>query len=383
MLNQLDALDVVVSRKLATETTGNSARRMRAMWFLAGRLSTDGPVRYIPIDSNPFCVGRSPDASLCLSSRCVSSAHAECLEKDSCLILQDLGSTNGTFVNGQRVSEPVTLSSDDLVHFADIPFRVMQQSIQHNAATAHDDVLDQAIVLVLFDKLMNEQAVIPHYQPIIRLGNEEVIGFEALARSNLSRLQTPLAMFSAAAQLGLETELSQMMRLKAVQETSCFKRPPHVFLNTHPSELAKPGLIESIRSIRALTTSQQITLEIHEKAITDRSSMAKLQEQLAGLEVDLAFDDFGAGQSRLVELVDVHPKYLKFDISLIRGLDTASSERRRLVESLVQMSRDVGAIALAEGVETEGERNACMELGFELAQGFLFGRPLPLTGTTD
>jgi EAL domain-containing protein (putative c-di-GMP-specific phosphodiesterase class I) len=383
MLKPCEELDVVVAKKLATVTTGSAARRMRAMWFLSGRLSSEGPVRYIPIDSNPFCVGRSPDASLCLSSKCVSSLHAELLERHSRLILHDSGSTNGTFVNGQRVSEPVTLCSDDLIHFADVPFRVMQQSIQYNAATAHGDVLDQAIVLVLFDKLMNEQAVIPHYQPIIRLGNEDVIGFEALARSNLSQLQTPFAMFSAAAQLGLEVELSQMMRLKSVQETSSFKRPPHIFLNTHPSELANPGLIESIRSLRALTKSQQITLEIHEKAIAECSSMAKLQEQLAELDVDLAFDDFGAGQARLIELVDVHPKYLKFDISLIRGLDTASSERRRLVASLVQMSRDVGAIPLAEGVESEGERDACVELGFELAQGFLFGRPVPLTGTAD
>ena len=140
-----------------------------------------------------------------------------------------------------------------------------------------------------------------------------------------------------------------------------------------------PGLIESIRSLRALKKFQELTLEIHESLISNSGNLARLQDGLMELNVDLAFDDFGAGEARLVELVDVHPKYVKFDISLIRGIHEASQHRHRFVASVVQTVRDLGAISLAEGVECEAEANTCAELGFQLAQGFFFGRPAPLT----
>ena len=382
MFNQSESGEILVAAKTAPGRNPGAARSAQAMWFLAGRPNSDGPLRYIAIDSNPFQVGRRSDASLCLPSKSVSSIHAELVDTGACLVLHDRGSTNGTFVNGQRAVEPVMVNSEDLIQFADVAFRVMRQTIQHSVATAHEDVLDQAIVLVLFDRLMNEQAVVPHYQPIVDLRDGGVIGFEVLARSDLSQLHSAEAMFSAAARLGLEAELSQMMRVKAVQEMLSFQNPPHLFLNTHPAELEKPGLIESIKSLRAMNQSQRLTLEMHEKAITDTASMKRLRETLRALDIGLAFDDFGAGQARLLELIDVHPEFLKFDMALIRSVHLAAGERQRLVASLVQMARDVGATPLAEGIESEGERDACLRLGFELAQGFYFGRPVPLTATS-
>jgi EAL domain-containing protein (putative c-di-GMP-specific phosphodiesterase class I) len=384
MRNEHEVTDVAARKEHAPRIATFAPRTSRAMWFLAGRLSVDGPLCYVPIDCNPFLVGRQPEASLCLASRVVSSMHAELTDTGINLVLRDTGSTNGTFVNGQRVSAPTVLNPDDLIHFADIPFRVMSQHVQHCAATAPEDVLDRAMVLVLFDKLMNEQAVVPHYQPIVNLEDDDkVVAFEVLVRSQYSTLQTPMAMFSAAAQLGLEVELSQMIRFKAVQETLSLKNPPHLFLNTHPAELEKPGLIDSMKSLRALRQSQRITLEIHEKAITDCGSMKRLREELRELDVGIAFDDFGAGQARLVDLVDVHPEYLKFDMSLTRDIHLASAERQGLVSSLVRMARDLGTIPLAEGIECEKERDACVVLGFELAQGFHFGRPTALTANAS
>ena len=106
-------------------------------------------------------------------------------------------------------------------------------------------------------------------------------------------------------------------------------------------------------------------------------------QRLEEIGVDMAFDDFGVGQARLVELVDIHPSYVKFDMSLIRGIHFATDERRSLVESLAKMTHDINAIPLAEGIECEEERNTCIELGFQLGQGFYFGRPTPLRRIPD
>ena len=93
------------------------------------------------------------------------------------------------------------------------------------------------------------------------------------------------------------------------------------------------------------------------------------------MKIGLAYDDFGAGQSRLNELVQSPPDYLKFDMSLIHDIDAATLQRQQMVASLVQMVRDLGIISLAEGVETPAEAATCLQMGFELGQGFFFGKP--------
>jgi EAL domain-containing protein (putative c-di-GMP-specific phosphodiesterase class I) len=79
----------------------------------------------------------------------------------------------------------------------------------------------------------------------------------------------------------------------------------------------------------------------------------------------------------LIELVEVPPDYLKFDITLIKDIDKASLQRQRMLASLVQLARDLGVAPLAEGIETEGEHQACVDLGFACGQGFFYGRPAP------
>jgi EAL domain-containing protein (putative c-di-GMP-specific phosphodiesterase class I) len=232
--------------------------------------------------------------------------------------------------------------------------------------------------LVLFDRLITEQAVIPFYQPIVDMRSSAVEGLEVLCRSRLTGLETPVQMFAAASQLDQEARLSQTIRWKACQETMGLAERPHLFLNTHPAEIRQPGLMESIKQLRAATPSQPLTLEIHEGAVTDADEMRRLSRELKDLDVRLAFDDFGAGQARIAELAAVHPDYLKFDISLIHGIHRATPAHRQLVADLVKMVRQLGILALAEGVEVAEEATTCVELGFDLAQGFYFGRPVPM-----
>ena len=109
--------------------------------------------------------------------------------------------------------------------------------------------------------------------------------------------------------------------------------------------------------------------------MTDPVQMRELHGQLRALDMKLAYDDFGAGQARLVELIDVPPDYLKFDRKLIQDIHAASAQRQQMLGTLVRMVRDLGIAPLAEGVETEEEASTCGQLGFTLAQGYLYGRP--------
>ena len=116
-------------------------------------------------------------------------------------------------------------------------------------------------------------------------------------------------------------------------------------------------------------------LEIHEAAITSIRYLTELAALLTDLNIDLAYDDFGAGQARLVELFQVPPRYLKFDISFVRGLENASRPHKASIRALLNMVHELDVTAIAEGVETQTQADICTELGFDMAQGYFFGRP--------
>lgn len=347
-----------------------------ATWLLSGQLSEDQPVQSIRVEGSPFTVGRRPSASLTISSPTVSSGHAELRTENGRLLVKDLGSTNGTFVNGVRVEGEVEVSSGDLVQFAEIVFRVTLDAGAVNTKTIAGDSSDRALALIQFDKLMSERAVVPHYQPIVAMTDERIVGYEVLGRSRLFGLSTPRAMFSAAAVLNLESELSRLFRVEGVEQAVALPDRPLLFVNTHPTELFEQGVLEfSLRELRERSPEARIVLEIHEAAVTCAQQMRELRAVLGDLGMGLAYDDFGAGQARLVELVEARPDYVKFDIELIRGIDASSLDRQRMLESLVRAVRDLGIAALAEGIETVGEHDVCCEIGFQFGQGFYYGRP--------
>jgi EAL domain-containing protein (putative c-di-GMP-specific phosphodiesterase class I) len=354
----------------------NTTIKERVTWYLSGQLSDDQPVRHLPVDQSPFIIGRQSDASLAVPSATVSRRHAELEVVKQQLILRDLGSTNGTSVNGIRVNDSCSVKNGDLLQFGQVVFRVTKQKKESVIATVQDDSCDRALALIQFDQLVSERAVVPHFQPIVDMHDGRVLGYEVLGRSRLFGLKDPRAMFAAAKVLGMEAELSRILREEGVRHGQVLAEGHVLFVNTHPIELADIELLVcSLQELRTLEPKRPILLEIHEAAVTRRADMRRLRDELSKLQIGLAYDDFGAGQARLVELVEVRPDFLKFDIKLVQGLESAPPERRRMLESLVQMARDLGIRPLAEGIESIGDHEACRRLGFDCAQGYLYGHP--------
>lgn len=152
-------------------------------------------------------------------------------------------------------------------------------------------------------------------------------------------------------------------------------RGTKVFVNMHPQELASPDLMEGLSHLASLASSDhQVVLEIAEASVTDVSAMGRNKEVFESLGLQFAYDDFGAGQARLIELTDIPPDYLKFDKMMIEGIETAQP-RQEMVGALLRVVRRLGVRVIAEGVETELVAGICQRLGCELGQGYLFGRP--------
>ncbi len=350
------------------------------VWFLSGATQPGDSIRHFPIDQENYDVGRKTGVALKLGFSTVSGNHASLWLEDGVLHLKDHDSTNGTYVNGSRISGEIILHEEDLIHFAEAPFRVRRQSpLSQTAGTIARNVCEEALALVQFDRMMSEKLVRPHFQPIVDLASELPVGFEILGRGRVFGLESVHAMFHAAEQLNLEVELSRLLRWEGIRLGRDIPACPELFVNTHPKEIEDiGGLTDSLKKVREMAEKTPLVLEIHEAAVTSRKKMQHLAGVLSDLGIRLAFDDFGSGQARLAELVEARPDFVKFDISLIRSIDVAESSRRRMMKSLVDMVRALEIRALAEGIETPEEAAVCKEIGFELAQGYHFGRPAAL-----
>ncbi|HEX4955050.1 MAG TPA: EAL domain-containing protein [Thermoanaerobaculia bacterium] len=354
------------------------------VWFLEAFQVGRGAFR-IPIRPLPFRVGRRAELDLAIAAPGVSQDHAEIEARDGRLWVRDLGSTNGTFLNGTRVAEPRVLLEGDVLHFADQEYRVVaERSLEEVAlgGTLQLSVADLATRMSggrrEIEKLIAERALTPVFQPIVDLATGRISGYETLCRGELEGLPSqPGELFTLAASFGLENQLSETFRDLAA-ETSRRLGPTRLFFNTHPHELDDPqALLASLARLAGAGLEHELVLEIHEAAVTDPTRMKQLAGELRALGLKVAYDDFGAGRARLLELVEVPPDYLKFDMSLIRHLEQASEGRRKMLTMLVDVAKGLHIPSIAEGIETQHEAEAAREIGFELAQGFLWGRPRP------
>ncbi len=354
-----------------------------------------GRLRRIPLDALPFRIGRRQGLELVLPASAVSKAHAEIYAAESGLRLRDLGSTNGTFLNHGRIDD-AALNEGDVLHFADFEFRLRRSSApeapQGEAEESNTATLRRAELPTHrleagtreLRELLREGMVSVVFQPIKQLSRDTVFALEALGRGRHPLLpENPAELFKVAESIGAEAELSRLFRRKAVELVAAHADPLPRFLNTLPVELARPGLVDSLEELRALAPHLDLTLEIHESVLTRPEKIKDLRATLLERNISLAYDDFGAGQSRLLELAEAPPHYLKFDRRFVSGIDhEPQSTRRRLLQSLVALARDLNDVkTIAEGIETTGELDACREIGFTYGQGFALGRPRNLERT--
>ena len=360
------------------ESNLNNNGATNARWFLSGQLVQGEASHDIAINQTPFRIGRRADLSLCLLWPGISKLHAEINLAGDQLIVSDLGSRNGTFVNGERVARSTPLRENDVLQIADCAFRVGKLATVTSSGTMDLGSSEWSRALSQFHLLLQGEGVVPHFQPIVRMNDATRTGFEVLGRSSLPGLDSPYKMFQAAAMLKRECELSDILRREGVKFGKELPKPTELFLNTHPAELETQRTIATFKALREMFPTQAITIEIHEAAVTDPKLMNEYGAALHDLDMRLAYDDFGAGQARLIELIEVPPHVVKFDINLIRKIDTAPEARQSVLATLVRMVRDLGIETLAEGIESSGEANFCRQIGFDLAQGYQFGRPAPV-----
>jgi diguanylate cyclase (GGDEF)-like protein/PAS domain S-box-containing protein len=225
-----------------------------------------------------------------------------------------------------------------------------------------------------------------HYQPVVALGNGEIVGLEALVRWKHPErgVLDPGEFVEIAEDSGLIEPIGRW-----VQETACRQalgwhelrpdqRPLDISVNLSARQVAHRDLADSVAEILTGTGLDPVnlTLDITESVLVEESASAiATLKALSEIGVRLVLDDFGTGYSSLAYLNRFPFDALKIDRSFIDGLGI-EQERTAIVEAVIGMARALSLDAIAEGVENEAQLAELRRLGCDYAQGHLFSRPL-------
>ncbi|EAV43356.1 hypothetical protein SIAM614_06218 [Stappia aggregata IAM 12614] len=230
-----------------------------------------------------------------------------------------------------------------------------------------------------------------YFQPIIRLEDQSVAGFEVLARWNHAKRGkiSPSEFIPVAEQSGLINELGIYMLDKGAQQLAFWQRefplpqPLFASVNLSSRQLLKQDLINDVKAVLSRTslTPGTLKLELTESLVMSNPEYsAKVLERLRGLGAGLSLDDFGTGHSSLSYLQRFPFDTIKIDQSFVKP--NGSSARPVLLRTIVAMGHDLGMSVVAEGAESENDALELYQLGCEFAQGFYFGEAVTAAEAT-
>jgi diguanylate cyclase (GGDEF)-like protein/PAS domain S-box-containing protein len=223
------------------------------------------------------------------------------------------------------------------------------------------------------------------YQPIVRLEDRTVAGFEALARWDHPRLgrMSPNEFITIAEETGLIVELGLFVLERTARQLSTWQRTLRprdslfASVNISSRQLLRHDLIQDLRSVlaRAPLTRGSLKLELTESVVMENPEhAAQMLHRIRELGAGLALDDFGTGYSSLAYLQRFPFDTIKIDQSFVRM--TSKGTRPVILRSIITLAHDLGMDVVAEGAETDSDAVELYQLGCEYAQGFVFGEPM-------
>lgn len=213
------------------------------------------------------------------------------------------------------------------------------------------------------------------FQPIIDLEDGRCHGYEALARFPEEPARPPDLWFAEAHSVGLGQELELAAVKAAFGSLDSLPRDALVAVNVGPQALTSPDLAGMLAQLDARRVVVELTEHV---AIADYPCVIQAVATLREMGARLAIDDTGSGVSSLAHILKLAPDVIKLDRALTTGIDR-DPVRRALATSLVRFAEDTGPRIVAEGIETTGELSVLRNLGIRYGQGYLLGRPAPLS----
>ena len=229
-----------------------------------------------------------------------------------------------------------------------------------------------------FERLLQEELVSYHFQPIYSARSGRVAAYEALMRVDLPTLHSPAQVMQLAHETG---RLYEIERITVFHSSEIFQRMQAqgllqsdalLFINS----IANVSLtVEDVEEYaqRYPELLKRLVVEITEQEDLDRACLER-KRNVPGFSGSFALDDYGSGYSNELNLLELSPRYIKIDISIVRGIDT-DRDKQQIVSNIVAYAHARSMQLIAEGIETEAQLRTVIGLGVDLLQGYYLSRP--------
>ena len=227
---------------------------------------------------------------------------------------------------------------------------------------------------VVFERAL--KSIRMHFQPIVNTEDHSIFGYEALLRPSDPEIPHVGAMFDAAEKLNRVHKLGRAIR---VQVAADYGEPDMsrglLFVNLHALDLLDKNLSSPFSPLAR--HKDRCVLEITERSSLDGlTDIAYRVAELREMGYRIAIDDLGAGHARMSRFTPLDTDFVKLDMSLVRDIQDHPM-KQNLVASVTRLCADQGIRIIAEGIETEIERETCARLGCDLLQGYWVAKPGP------
>ncbi len=291
---------------------------------------------------------------------------------------------------GVAIDDGHASGAEDLLRDADIALYRAKE-----AGRGRTEIFDVALreaVLVRhrlhndLDRALDHQEIFVVYQPILRLAENKLAGFEALIRWRHPELGpiSPVQFIPIAEETGGIIKLGRYVLDSAARDLALLReqsgQPLTCNVNFSPRQMWDETHVAEVLERLARPDYAGIKIEVTESlAMTNPDSACDILKRFSALGVELCIDDFGTGYSSLSYLGRFPFNVLKLDKSFIAGLAEGLADQTRLVKGVINLAHDLGLEVVAEGVELEEERRILTAMGCDYGQGYLFAKPLPLS----
>ncbi|MHA6250409.1 EAL domain-containing protein [Oceanobacillus sp. CAU 1775] len=263
----------------------------------------------------------------------------------------------------------------DHMEINEITFRMLREEWK-----AFVDV-EKVLAIQWVDEIIKEELVHCLYQPIVK-ASREIYGFELLSRfkNKDGTVIYPNEMFQAAKERGRLYALDKLCRMTAVKHAAAIKADQKAFINFIPTSIYSPEhcLKSTIQTANEQNISpDQLVFEVVEtEQVDDIEHLKRILSYYKDRGFEYALDDVGEGFSTLEVLEQITPTYMKLDMKYVQGVHD-DPEKQRVAKHFLEKAREVASIPLAEGVEEQAEFEWLKAAGYELFQGYYFGKPAP------
>ncbi|MEV8882303.1 EAL domain-containing protein [Mesorhizobium ciceri] len=220
-----------------------------------------------------------------------------------------------------------------------------------------------------------------YYQPQFDARTLEIVGVEALSRWKHPErgILAPQSYLKVAEELNVVAVIDRAVLEQALENFDQWSNSglkiPHVSVNVSAKRLEDKDLIDGLRKLAIRKGT--VSFELVESIFLDENDdlVTWNLEHIKELGIDIEIDDFGTGHASIVSLLKLQPRRLKIDRQLITPV-TQSIPQRQLVSSIIEIGKSLGIEVIAEGVETNDHARILKELGCDILQGYVFGRPM-------